>query len=204
MSTNAQPLELPPAMMAALRVAYATPPRAYHHFGHVEEVLAHYTDVANTVGWRSPREVMLAVLFHDAIYDAGTHDNEQRSAAMAREAIVDHLGDTVIDADLVERLIVLTAKHGRLDREGLDDDTRLFLDCDMAILGSPPEAYDRYEQAIAQEYAAVPEAAYRIGRGAFLTGLLARPRIYLSDRFHASHDAAARENLGRALARLSG
>ena len=33
------PVELPEAQWDALRAAYATPPRAYHNFGHVQEVL---------------------------------------------------------------------------------------------------------------------------------------------------------------------
>ncbi|MBL8948697.1 MAG: hypothetical protein JNK45_36330, partial [Myxococcales bacterium] len=105
----------------------------------------------------------------------------------------------------IERWILLTAQHGRIDREDvLDDNTRHFLDCDMAILGSAPALYDHYERSIAQEYAGVPADAYRFGRAAFLSGLLARPRIFLSDRFHASHDGPARANLQRALAALSG
>ncbi len=38
-------------------------------------------------------------------------------------------------------------------------------------------------------------------RGRFLAGLLKRPRIFLSDDFHARCDAAARANLRRRLGR---
>lgn len=197
------PLELPPALMAGLRAAYTTPPRAYHHFGHVQEVLSHFAEVERDVGWRRPREVWLAMLFHDAIYDAGARDNEARSAALAREAIADHLPHAGFDVARVEALILLTASHGHVDRETHDDDTRHFLDCDMAILGAEPALYDHYERSIAKEYAFVEPAMYRMGRAAFLSGLLARPRIFLSDRFHASHDDPARTNLARALASLT-
>lgn len=196
------PLPIPDAMIAGVRAAYTTPRRAYHHFGHVQEVLGHFADVARDHGWQSPREVWLAMLFHDAIYDAGARDNEARSASLARQAIADHLGDAGLDVDRIEQWILLTAQHGRIDADGLDDDTRHFLDCDMAILGSAPALYAHYERAIADEYAFVPREAYRIGRAAFLSGLLARPRIFLSDRFHASHDAQARSNLARAIAAL--
>lgn len=199
---TAAPLEIPDAMMAGVRTAYATGLRAYHHFGHVQEVLAHFADVAREQGWQSPREVWLAMLFHDAIYDPGARDNEAKSAGLARQAIADYLPDAAIDGDRIERLILLTAQHGRIDREALDDDARHFLDCDMAILGSAPARYDEYERAIADEYAAVPPDAYRVGRSAFLSGLLRNPRIFLSDRFHASHDAQARTNLARAIAAL--
>jgi predicted metal-dependent HD superfamily phosphohydrolase len=84
----------------------------------------------------------------------------------------------------------------------VDADAALFLDCDMAILGQPPQEYDRYERAIAQEYAFVPPADYRAGRARFLEKLLASERIFLSERFFAEREAQARENLARALASL--
>ena len=98
-------------------------------------------------------------------------------------------------------LILLTARHGRLAPGDVDDEAALFLDCDMAILGAAPPAFDAYDAAVAVEYRAVPPEAYHTGRCAFLAGLLAQPRIFLSDRFHARLDDDARANLARALAR---
>lgn len=201
-ATPRSPAWVPPALLAAIEAAYATPPRAYHHFGHVLEVLRDYDDVAQTLGWRQSDEVLLAILFHDAVYVAGAADNEARSAALARELVTQHLPGRGLDVDTVVRLVELTARHGKLSGEPLDDDARHFLDCDMAILGASPDRYDAYEAAIAIEYAAVPPPLYRAGRGAFLAGLLAQPRIFLSERFHASHDAPARDNLRRAHAAL--
>jgi predicted metal-dependent HD superfamily phosphohydrolase len=99
-------------------------------------------------------------------------------------------------------LIALTARHAALsvaDVEG-DGDAAQFLDCDIAILGAPPDRFDAYDAAIAVEYRAVPTDAFRAGRGAFLRTLLARPRIFLSERFHAELDGHARANLSRILA----
>ncbi len=70
----------------------------------------------------------------------------------------------------------------------------------MAILGAPAEAFDAYDAAIAVEYRAVRRELFRAGRRAFLARLLATPRIYLSELFHAELDAAARGNLERTLA----
>ena len=71
---------------------------------------------------------------------------------------------------------------------------------DNFAIGAPPAAFHAYDKAIATEYKHVPPAAYRDGRRAFLDGLLAKPRIYLSDYFHAKLDAQARDNLRAALA----
>jgi predicted metal-dependent HD superfamily phosphohydrolase len=191
---------LPAGMRAALEAAYASPPRAYHSFDHVLEVLGHYDTVAAGPGWMQPTEALLAVLYHDAIYDAGKPDNEARSAQLARESIAQWLPDHGIDADRVAALILATARHGKLKAHEVDADAALFLDCDMAILAAAPERFDAYDQGIAREYRGrVPGWLFQFNRRRFLKGLLERERIFLSPFFHARLDAAARANLRRAL-----
>lgn len=195
---HAAVLNLPEAQRTALEAAYATPPRAYHNFQHVLEVLRHYDTVAEGPGWRQPREVQLAVLYHDAIYEAGRGDNEARSAQLAQEQIARWSPAAGVDAARVVQLIELTARHGGLAPDDVDGEAALFLDCDMAILAASPQAFDAYDRGIAQEYrAVVPGWIFRRKRRQFLKGLLARERIYLSDFFHARLDAAARANLRR-------
>ncbi|MEH6422171.1 HD domain-containing protein [Pseudomonas sp. CGJS7] len=194
------PLPLAAEQIAALEAAYATPSRAYHNIGHVAEVLRHYADVAADTGWTQPREVALAVLYHDAIYQAGRRDNEARSALLAREHIARWLPEQGIDADRVAELIELTARHGAIARDDVDEQTRLFLDGDMAILGAEPAVFDAYDRGIASEYRGhVPGPLFKLNRRRFLKGLLKRERIFLSDLFHQRYDAAARNNLRRAI-----
>ena len=173
--------------------AYGEPQRAYHTAAHIAEVLAWFDRVADDVGWQRPAEVYVAIVFHDAIYVPGAKDNEARSAAWARRATLP------VDADHVAHLIELTARHGHLAPGDVDPEAALFLDCDMAILGAAPEAFDAYDAAIAREYAHVPRDAYAAGRRAFLASVAAAPRIFLSDYVHARLDAAARANVARAL-----
>src|SRR5690606_31160708 len=143
--------------------------------------------------------------YHDAIYEAGRGDNEARSARMAVAAITQWLPDAGIDPRRVAGLIELTARHGQLtpDDFGDDafaDDTRHFLDCDMAILGAEPAVFDAYDRGIAAEYRGkVPAWLFRLNRRRFLKTLLGKPRIYLSDFFHERYDARARANLRRAV-----
>src|SRR5689334_15837407 len=101
------PLVLPPSVIDTLSAAYAEPQRAYHTATHIHEVLHWFDTVHDEVGWRSPADVYLAVVFHDAVYDPTRHDNEARSAQLARE-----LASASDDAT---RLIELTAQHGKLD-----------------------------------------------------------------------------------------
>lgn len=188
---------LPEGLLRAAVAAHAVPRRAYHSWAHVQEVLRHLETVP---AWHRRDEVVLAAIFHDAVYVAGRSDNEARSADLARDAIGTFLVAHQPDVAFVCRLIELTRLHGKHRREDLDDDTRHFLDADMAILGSAPEVFDAYDAAIAEEYAHVPRLLYRFNRRRFLARLLDSDRIFLSDFFHARLDAPARANLRRALA----
>lgn len=185
-------------MQAELEATYAIPPRAYHNYSHVQAVLQHCQAVADGPGWQQPREVQLAALYHDAIYQAGRSDNEARSAELARVAITRWLPDAGIDVARVVQLIELTARHGAVRADQVDAEAALFLDCDMAILGAPAAVFDAYDRAIAEEYAGhVPGFLFRLNRRRFLKQLLLTPRIFLSGFFHAQLDPAARANLRR-------
>ncbi len=191
-------MPLPADQLAEIEAAHAQPPRAYHNFGHVQALLQHHRDVAAGPGWRQPREVALAMLYHDAVYEAGRGDNEARSAMMARAAIARWLPDAGVDVERVAALIELTARHGRLRGDELDADAALFLDADMAILGAPAAVFDAYDRGIAAEYRGkVPGLLFRLNRRRFLKGVLAQPRIFFSDFFHERYDAQARANLRR-------
>ena len=179
----AAPLTLPPPQWAALEAAYATPARAYHNLGHVHEVLRHYAAVAAGPGWTQPAEVYLAVLYHDAIYEAGRSDNEARSAELALAHIARWLPDMGVDAPRVAELIRLTARHGQLAGDALDRDAALFLDCDMAILGAEPAVFDAYDRGIATEYRGqVPGMVVQAQPPALPQGA-AGPRAHLPQRF---------------------
>lgn len=188
------PLVLPPDVERTLAAAYAEPQRAYHTATHIHDVLHWFDAVCDEVGWREPKDVYVAVLFHDAVYDPARHDNEARSAQLARALVG--------ASDFAVELILLTAKHGALDPASVDHDAAHFLDSDTAILGASAAVFDDYDAAIRAEYRHVPEAAYRAGRAAFLRSMLARERIYFSSFFHERLDIRARDNLTRALASL--
>jgi predicted metal-dependent HD superfamily phosphohydrolase len=178
--------------LQALLAAYQEPHRAYHGLRH----LAHVLDELEGVPLRDPA-VALAAWYHDAVYRPGRRDNEARSAALARSALV-ALGLGPL-AERVEVLILAT----RLHRAGPDDDAaRLFLDADLAILGADPGAYARYAEGVRAEHRAIPDLLFRRGRRAFLEGLLASPSIFRTSHFRARYERQARENVRGELARL--
>lgn len=184
-----------PALAALLASHYDEPHRAYHNATHIAEMLGWFDWVWDRVGWDAPADVYAATLFHDVIYDPLATTNEARSADLA----VAHGASA-----RTHRLILLTARHGAMSTGDVDRDAAHFLDSDTAILGAAPDVFDAYDAAIRREYAEVPDAAFITGRTKFLQTMLARPRIFLSELFHAELDDRARTNLARAVAYYCG
>ena len=70
-------------------------------------------------------------------------------------------------------------------------------------MGAPWPTYKQYAQAIRQEYAHVADDNYRDGRTAVLQGLLAHPKLYLTDYYYSQLEAQARDNIKRELISLA-
>lgn len=176
--------------------AYRDTERAYHTLEHVESLLSFLRNAkADIKDWTV---VQLAAWFHDSVYDTKASDNEEQSAQLARSELEQlSMADEIIRH--VEQFIRATAKHQVI--EG-DEDSAIFLDGDLAILGASDEAYDRYAAKIRQEYSWVPDEQYKAGRKRILEGFLSRPRIYYTESAHSTLDSQARENLQREIKQL--
>lgn len=183
---------------AELICAYTATGRHYHDLRHIEALLGLAEAYGDLIADREAVEA--AIWFHDAIYDTHCQDNEERSAALAVARLA---GRTHADRIAhIAAMIRATAGHALPDDAAARRDCALFLDMDLAILGSPPAEFDAYEAAVRREYDWVAEAQWKLGRRAVLAQFLARPAIYATRRLRASHEAAARRNLARAIARL--
>ena len=181
-------------LMNQLVAAYSEQHRHYHTLQHLRECLAQYDAAAMLA--RRPAEVELALWFHDAVYDPRRQDNEERSAGWARNSVL-AAGCNAEAADRVAALVLATRSH---EASTADADTALLVDVDLAILGAAPARFDEYGRQVRAEYAHVPDAEFRAGRGRVLQGFLERERIYVTDAFHDALEARARANLQRALA----
>lgn len=188
------------ALRAELIAAYAAGDRHYHDLRHIEMLLALAEACAADIADREAVEA--AIWFHDAVYDTQREDNEARSAALAEAQLAGMASDERIAR--ITAMIRATAGHAMPDvaDAAARQDCALFLDMDLAILGSPEADFDAYEAAVRREYDWVTEPQWRQGRRAVLAAFLARPAIYATARFRASHEAVARRNLAGAIARL--
>jgi predicted metal-dependent HD superfamily phosphohydrolase len=184
------------AAFSTLAAHYHSPGRHYHTLDHIAAML----DSLANCGEQAPQDdaLLLAVWFHDAVYNTRAQDNEEQSAALAGASLRPlGLADSLLAE--VQRLILLTKSHQAdvEDRRG-----RLLLDVDLEVLGRHPAHYDAYAAAIRREYSWVHEEAYRAGRRRVLEGFLQRPQIYTTQSF-ALLEQPARANLRREVSALA-
>lgn len=192
---------LPETYLTALRHRYAEPWRHYHVWAHVDAMFGELSAVEDRLS--DPSAVAVAVLYHDAVYDPRSARNERYSAELMAAECAGLLDPDKLAA--ADAMIRATEGHAMPDglTGGRAEDTALFLDADLAILGAPRKAFDAYEVAIAKEYAHVPQADFRRGRAAVLRGFLGRPALFFSAPFGSKYEVRARDNLRRSLQRLA-
>jgi predicted metal-dependent HD superfamily phosphohydrolase len=172
------------------RAAYGEPHRRYHDERHLEECLRELDSVPD-LDERDRRLLRWAILWHDAIYEPGLSDNEERSAELAERELT-RCGVAPGDAGEVARLVRLTAKHRVESDDGLG---ALLVSIDLAILGSDSERYWEYVGDVRDEYAHVPALLWRTGRAEVLKRLLAADPIFPAPAFRERFEIRARRNM---------
>lgn len=175
---------------------YSEEGRHYHTLTHLEglykELLPHKEHIED---WDV---LMFTLFYHDVIYVATQGDNEEQSALFAEQ----RLGSLELTRERVRHCmaqIIATRTH----QVSFDNDTNLFIDADLSILGQPADIYDKYAAQVRQEFRFYPDALYNPGRTNVLRHFLGMEHIYKTAAFREKYDAAARENLERELAGLA-
>jgi predicted metal-dependent HD superfamily phosphohydrolase len=184
-----------------LVAAYRAPDRGYHDVRHLGEVL-HNVELllAEPEADRVDADaVVLAAWFHDAVHD-GQRDDEERSAVLAERELRAAGAPEPLVAE-VARLVRLTGEH-RPEPE--DRAGHVLCDADLAILAAPQERYDEYVRDVRREYAHLDDATFREGRTRLLRAFMAEPRLFHTSLGRQRWEDAARVNVERELAGLSG
>lgn len=179
----------PEVLGAELIRRYEEPHRRYHDAAHLAEVLDRVDELAGEAD--DAETVRLAAWFHDAVYQPLRADNEERSALLAERMLADTdlPPETVAE---VARLVRMTAAH---DPAPEDRNGAVLNDADLAILAAGPERYAAYAAAVREEYAAVPDEAFRQGRADVLRALLDAPALFRTAPGRDRWESAARHNL---------
>lgn len=188
-----------------LLARYEQPHRKYHTSVHLSEMLTALKTLYEQHHTATPRAVLLAAWFHDAVYEANPGEDEAASADLARTTLTPLASTgslTNREVAAIAHLIELTASHQLAD--GIEEytsgaltraDAAFFLDADLAILAADSPRYTRYVAGVRAEYAHYAPDAFTRGRAAILQGFLNRTAIYASDTAHLLWDAPARLNL---------
>ena len=169
---------------------YAEEHRSYHNLAHIDRLLRLHSDCVAI-----DDEIVMAIWFHDAIYDPKAKHNERLSADFFLSEFSHYVWDDF--SREVERLIMATdparARRGT-NREDL------MIDLDRSILGAEPAEYLEYSLAIRKEYDFVADSAFCLGRSKILRYFLSQD-IFLTDHFKHL-EKQARTNLEQELERL--
>ena len=183
------------AAFRQLETLYSQPVRRYHNAAHIAACLGELGSPLVTPADIDALE--FAIWFHDAIYDPKSGDNEEQSAALARESIAGAGGSPALAAQ-VGALVLATKTHD----PNCVPDARWMIDIDLSILGKSEAEFDAYEAAIRAEYSWVDEALFGQRRAAILELFLSRAQIYTTSPFTSKYEAAARANLRRSITGL--
>ncbi|KAA9325417.1 HD domain-containing protein [Adhaeribacter soli] len=180
--------ELIETLWQELQQNYSEQNRHYHNLNHLSFMLEQAKRYEKQL--KNPDAVTFAIFFHDIVYNSSQTDNEERSAALAEKRLLEL---TVPEATimLVKEAILATKTHAL----HLNSDINFLLDFDLAILGTDWETYQAYAKSIREEYAHVPEEAYKAGRKKVLQHFLAMPRIFKTPIFQTLLEARAHHNL---------
>ena len=178
-----------------LLARWAETHRRHHNVAHLNEVLDAIGLLADE-GLEFDREaVELAAWFHDAVYEIGADDNEERSAELARDLL-----DTSAVRDEVARLVLVTKTHKLTDD---DVNGAVLSDADLSVLGSHPGRYRAYADAVREEYADIPDETFKPARAQILSALL-DGQIFHTAPGRARWEDQARRNIADEIAELSG
>jgi len=170
---------------------YLEPQRHYHTLEHVASMLH--------VGRQFPldEEQIMAIWFHDAVYDPTSDQNEQKSARLASKWLV-KAGWSVEAVERVGRMVLDTRGHVPSTVQ-----SELVLDLDLMSLAVGWQAFQRNTEAIRREYAHVADEDFAAGRRGFFEGMMRRERLFYSEWGQATLEAPARANLTRAIEELT-
>jgi predicted metal-dependent HD superfamily phosphohydrolase len=185
-------------MIYELYMRYTQPHRKYHNLKHIFRML----EVAQNRGMELTEEQVIAIWFHDAVYDvpAGEISNEQKSADLARQF---HLSRHTCNA--VVGMIVATETVLQPGVPTLTHDQWQICGLDLYDLGTA--RYWPNRDAIREECGHLSDAEWIDGRSAFLQMILGKETIigrpfFLSDMESDGWHRDARQNISQELKRL--
>ena len=136
--------ELPSSFPETLFVKYDEPHRFYHTWHHISDMLERLETDPKFKDYRYDKELITAILFHDAVCDPKRNDNEEMSVEFFKK----FAGDKINDFPNVPSMIMDTKTH-KTD----DPLSNVLCQLDMWIIKDAPlDEQFEYENQIFKEY----------------------------------------------------
>ncbi|MFD1770596.1 HD domain-containing protein [Sphingobacterium suaedae] len=168
--------------------AYGNPGRYYHNLTHIRHMLSEAESARDTIN--DYDSLLLAVFYHDVVYDPTSTTNEENSVRFAKRHLLQlHVGTDQLH--VVEAHILATKNH----QQSTVADRNILLDVDLAILGQPWPRYYIYVQAIRREYSMYSDPEYTAGRLAVLSTFLGKDAVYKTLPFRRRYEKQAQKNI---------
>lgn len=168
---------------------YSAPHRHYHNVHHLYALLQLQLEHSDLIA--DNENFLLAIFFHDLIYDVKQADNEEQSAMAAAE----YLWQTSYPAADIEGVMhIIRATKTHVNTSG-HPDLDYFLDFDLSILGTSADVYAGYAKQIREEYNIYTDDVYNAGRKKVLQHFLDQPSIFKTAEFQEQKETIARQNL---------
>ncbi len=172
-------------LLLELTTLYQQSHRHYHSLPHIADMLHQGRHLT------LDEVQVMAIWFHDAIYDPRSKTNEEDSAALAGDRLR-AAGWVTRDVERVQRIVLDTKLH-HPTTAGAD----VVLDLDLMSLAVEWPQFAANTLSIRAEYAHVSDSDFAAGRTAFFANMLQRERLFYSP-FGQTLEARARANLRRA------
>src|SRR5271170_6547335 len=182
-------------MVARLIPRYGEPHRRYHTWSHIG---ACFDAAEYLTPLPISQEIVLALLYHDAVYFPFAKDNEEQSAML----LVIEGRRAGLDVGLLKKsaAMILATEHASSPES---EDACIVVDADLSILGTDEATFDRYENAIREEYKAVHDEAFAAGRRKVMQSFLDREWIFSTRIGRAIWEETARANIKRSVRKWS-
>lgn len=170
-----------------IEMHYNSSGRYYHNLSHLDHLASELLQVKDQItDWDL---LVLAIAYHDIVYDTARQDNEEKSAYFATSILSSLL--TTAQMEICREAILATKGH----QYNANPDINYFTDADLCILGASFERYTEYAKQIRAEYAFYPDFMYHAGRQKVIHHFLSMSRIFKTEDFFNKYEAQARNNL---------
>lgn len=177
------------ACISRVQQSYSEPHRVYHNQDRLNQVVTSIKNTVSSEALLNPA-LILAIAYHDVIYDPAKTDNEYQSAKLLIQEMSSLGYEDNDQVDRAARWIEATKHHDS------NKAPALFLDADMSILACPPEDYAEYSWNVREEYLQVFELKdFLRGRIEFLESSLSKANIFSSVPYRMRHESDARTNM---------